>query len=150
MIIHMRRNADELQIYMSKNTVFNDLWLFIFLTHLWNVYLSKPHTLLLFLVVVVVVVVVVLYTSVKAWWATLPKYCFFTCFTISMALFTVTSSFWLRPSSFLCHSFILRRSHLLPDQLPGEHTGLPSHVGSAPPLSAFRATHLLISHTHIW
>ena len=62
--------------------------------------------------------------------------------------FTVTSSIWLRPSSFLFHSFILRRSHLLPDQLPGEHTDLPPHVGQCLPLSAFRSLHLQISHTH--
>ena len=62
--------------------------------------------------------------------------------------FPVTSSFWLRPSSFLCHSFVLGRSHLLPDQLPGEHTGMPPHMGQCLPLSAFRATHLHISHTH--
>ena len=65
-------------------------------------------------------------------------------------IFTVTSSFWLRPSSFLCHSFILRRNHLLQDQLCGEHTGLPSNAGQCLPLSAFRATHLLLSHTLIW
>ena len=32
----------------------------------------------------------------------------------------------------LCHSTILRGSHLLPSQLPGEHTGLSSHSGTIP------------------
>ena len=49
---------------------------------------------------------------------------------------------------FSFHFFILRRSHLLPDQLPGEHSGLPPQVGQCLPLFAFRATHLLISQTH--
>ena len=82
---------------------------------------------------------------------TLPKYCFLKCFTIMMSYqwhFTVTNSFWLRASSFVCHSYILRRSHLLPDQLPVEHTGLLSHVGQCLLLSSIRATHLVISHTH--
>ena len=42
-----------------------------------------------------------------------------------------------------CHSFILRRSHLLPVQHPGKHTGLPSHVEQCLPLSAFRARALV-------
>ena len=32
----------------------------------------------------------------------------------------------------LCHSTLLRWSHHLPSQLPGEHTGLPSHAGAIP------------------
>ena len=40
-------------------------------------------------------------TYVIAWWGTLPTYCFYMCFTISIAHLTVTSSLWLRPSSFL-------------------------------------------------
>ena len=30
----------------------------------------------------------------------------------------------------LCHSTLLKGSHLLLSQLPGEHTGLPSHAGA--------------------
>ena len=36
--------------------------------------------------------------------------------------------FLLRQLSMLCHSTFLDRSHPLPDQLPGEHAGLPSHM----------------------
>ena len=36
--------------------------------------------------------------------------------------------FLLRPLSILCHSTFLEGSHPLPDELPGEHTGLPSHM----------------------
>ena len=63
--------------------------------------------------------------------------------------FTMTSSFWLRPSSFLCHSFILRRSPLLSDQFPGWHTGLPSHVGQCLPLICLQShtfTHFTYSY----
>ena len=69
-----------------------------------------------------------------------------------MAHFTVTSSFWLRPSSYLHHSFILRRSHLLPDQLPGEHTGLPPYAGSVHSsicLQSHGFTHFTLTHSHL-
>ena len=42
----------------------------------------------------------------------------------------------------------LRRSHHLPDQLPGEHTGLPSHTRQyLYPLALQCSIH---SHTHLW
>ena len=33
------------------------------------------------------------------------------------------TNLWLRPFTVLCHTD-MRRSHPLPDKLPGEHTGL--------------------------
>ena len=65
---------------------------------------------------------------------------------ISGALFTVTSSFWLRPALFFVIPFIFRGNHLLPDHLAVEHTGLPPLVGSdslclpsEPHISSFHA-----------
>ena len=62
--------------------------------------------------------------------------------------FTVTSSFWLRPFSFFLIPLYWEGSTSSPDQLPGEHTGLPSHVEQCLPVSSFRATHLL-THSYL-
>ena len=66
-----------------------------------------------------------------------------------MTLFYSDQFILAKDQLFLCHSFILSWSHLLPDQLPGKHTGLQSHVRQCLPLSAFRTTHLLISHSYL-
>ena len=43
----------------------------------------------------------------------------------------------------LCHFTLLRRSHLLPSELPGEYAGLPSHAGAMlHSYLPFRASHI--------
>ena len=63
--------------------------------------------------------------------------------------FTVTSSFCLKLSSFLFSFLYIEEEPHPPRSIPGDHTGLPPHVGQCLPLSAFWAMHLHISHSYL-